>query len=226
MSSKLMDKILRSIARILQIEKYVVFNSELEKWKNSIEDYEKFEGLSIVNVDSQNIGDVQKFRGKSILPRFRRFYANGCYGVYAYLWGTVIGHAWMEVNRTQAHKLGQEGVLLLPGEGGIWCENVSDKYRGKRVINFLLNQLYEKARFLDCQKLITHVLKDNEASIRAHKRFLGKDFTGSATILKIMFLVVIYKSYDRWFAFLRLLGLEKGISVAWSESGGFSLLLV
>ena len=170
--------------------------------------------------------EKRAFRGEPVLQEFQNFYANGCYGAYAYLEGIVIGHAWMEINNTQVYRLSKEGILLLPGEGAIWYENVSEKYRGKRIINCLLHKLYEKAKSLDCKKLIMHVLKDNEASIRAHRRFLGIVSETCATTLRTIFgLVVIYKSDDRWFLFLRLLWLRKGIGIAWSEPNGFGLLL-
>lgn len=213
------------IAHILQIKKEVVFKCDLEKWENNI-DYKVVDGLSVEDVSSQNIKDVQKFRGESVLQTFRKFYADGCYGAYAYLEGVVVGHAWMEINNTQMCRLSKEGILLLPGEGGIWYENVNEKYRGKQIINSLLNRLYETANVLGCKKLITHVLKDNEASIRSHRRFLGMNFASSATILRIMLgLVVIYKSCGRWFVLLALPRLRRRIGLAWSKPYGFGLLL-
>ena len=132
----------------------------------------------------------------------------------------------MEINNKKVYRLSQEGVLLLQGEGGISHANVSEKYRGKRIHSGLRNKIHEKAKSLGYDRLINHVLTDNEASLRSNRRMGGKVSETRATRLRTMFsLVVIYKSDDRWFVFLRLLWLRKGIGIAWSKPNGFGLLL-
>jgi hypothetical protein len=185
-------------------------------------------GVSIVEVDSQNIEDVREFRGESVLQEFHKFYAvDGCHGAYAYFEGAVIGTQWIEINMTKVCRLSQEGVLMLPGEGETWYAHVNEKYRGKRIVYGLRNAVYMKAKSLSCTKISLHVLEDNEASLRSHRSFGGVVSETRATILKTVFrLITIYKADDRWFVLLRLLWLRKGIVIAWSEACRFGLLLV
>ena len=90
---------MRSISDILRIEKYFVW--KIEKylvWERDLALLENHivteipDDVSVVEVNSQNIDDVREFRGESVLQEFRKFYADGCQGVYAYLEGVVIGH--------------------------------------------------------------------------------------------------------------------------------------
>ena len=216
----------RFISRILRIEKYVIFKRDLAMHENRVFP-EIPDGVSIVEVNSQNIEDVREFRGEWVLQEFRKFYAvDGCYGAYAYLEGVVIGCNWIEINNTKVCRLSQEGFLLLPGESAGWYSHVDEKYRGKQIHYGLWNKNLEKAKSLGYKRSIAHVLIDNQASLRSNRRVGGIVSETSATSLRTMFSwIVIYKSDDRWFVFLRLLWLKKGIGIVWSEANGFGLLL-
>jgi len=213
------------ISHILRIEKYIFRERSLPMFENHV--LSKIpDGVSFVEVDSQNIDDVREFRGESVLREFRKFYAAGFHGVYAYLEGVVIGHTWMEINETKVPRLSQEGFLLLPGECGGWYAHVDKKCRGKRIVAGMRKRSNVKAKSLGCKKRIGHVLQDNEAALHSSRRSGGIVYETRAIVLKTGFrLIIIYKSDDRWFVFLRLLWFRNAIVIAWSKAYKFSFLL-
>ena len=216
----------KSVSHALKIDKHLLLKRDLASYDNRIVS-EMPSDVSIVEVNSQNIEDVLDFRDESVLREFRNFYAaDGCYGAYAYLEGVCIGHLWVQINNTKVCRLSQEGILLLPGEGGVFYGNVSEEYRGKRIGPGIFNKNHEQAKSLGCERLINHVLTDNEASLRVNQRIGGIVSETRATVLDTASrLIVIYKSDDRWFVFLRLLWLKKGIVLAWSKAYKFALIL-
>jgi len=216
---------LKFTTNIVKIARYVVFKADLDTWQRP-RDLKVPDGLSVKNVDSDNIDDVEIFRGKRFVERFRKFHDDGCIGVYAYIDNTVVAHWWMDVNDTQTCRLSEEGFVLLPGEAGTFYANVAEEHRGKRIHALLRVSLHERAKVLGGKTAVSHNDKDNEAVVRSNRRVLGKDFEDSAVFIRAMLsLVTIYKSSDRWHVSLGLPVLRKRIALAWSRTCGLGLLV-
>ncbi|HPW37473.1 MAG TPA: hypothetical protein PK922_13485 [Syntrophorhabdus sp.] len=210
---------------ILTISKYVVFVCDLEKWQKKV-DISIVDGLSIEDVNSKNVKDINTFRGEKTLHNFIKFYEDNCLGVYAYFNGNVVGCQWAEFNNTKQYRISHEEVLLLPGEGAMWSGRVANDFRGKRIHSFFRNRLEERMKNLGCKILLSHNLENNESIILANRRYLKTDFSSKAIMIKaILNTVTFYKASDRWYLRLKMPRTNcKGFCIAWSKYAGIKLM--
>lgn len=97
-------------------------------------------------VVNDNIWDVISFRDENIVEQFVSFLLNDEFGLYGYYQGEVIVHGWATINKSSRNELVNGYFLLPPKAAFIHFCSVNPKYRGKKVYQALLLELYKSLK--------------------------------------------------------------------------------
>ena len=121
-----------------RIRSYYVY--EVKNHVNNIESYP----IIFKEVTNDNVRDAILFRDENVVNKFELFLSNGEFGLYGYYQVKVIVHGWVIMNKSFKNKLVNNYFLLPSKAAYIHFCNVNPKYRGKKVYQALLLELYRR----------------------------------------------------------------------------------
>lgn len=155
---------------------------------NSIEEIKSLRStldVELNNVDHNNVSKVTDFREKKYVDTFLKFLKKGDLGVYAFVKGNVVGHAWVVMNFGTRNKKVNGYMNINPHEAFIHFCNVSEHYRGINIYPLMISKLCEQL-FLEKKigKIIIDTDTSNTASINGIKK-VGFKFLYKRTFIQL-----------------------------------------
>lgn len=123
--------------------------------------------IQIKQVTNSNVDDIVSYKGKSYTREYKKNLKNGYTGFYAYLDDKVVGHAWGTINLTnKIQKV--RGYFKLPQNSAfIFHCAVHPDFRGKKIYQTLLINLYKKLYGIGSQSIYIDTNINNTPSRRA-----------------------------------------------------------
>jgi predicted acetyltransferase len=134
--------------------------------------------IQIKQVIINNVNDILSYKGKSYAREYKNNLKKGYTGFYAYLDSKVIGHAWGTINLTnKIQKV--RGYFKLPQDSAfIFHCAVHPDYRGKKIYQTLLINLYNRLYSIGAQSIYIDTDMNNIPSQKAiEKTGCGLQYT-------------------------------------------------
>lgn len=147
--------------------------------------------LEIKKVDFNNVYQATDFRQQKMVFIFENFLEKGDIGVFAFVNGKVVGHAWAVLNADQPSKRIDGYMDINRDECFIHYCNVSEEYRGKNIYPQMLSWLCKELVLVKkMKKIIIDCDISNVASLRGIEK-IGFVFKTQKLFIRVFKKIVL-----------------------------------
>lgn len=141
--------------------------------------------ISFQQVSLTNYTDVIPYKGTRVASFYKKLLMLDEYlGLYVYYSGKVIAHGWMVYNNQVKTRKVRNYIKLSMHSGFIFHCAVHPDYRGKKIYQALLSELYVRAEAIGINSIYIDTGSDNVSARKA----IEKSGCHFVTIMKLLYL--------------------------------------